>query len=194
MYEEEVLKLLYDRQNKTIKTNRLLLRLFDKSDAEAVTNLCNNYNIFINTLYLPYPYTLHHALTWIEHHYDNFIAGKAYEFAVTDKETGELYGAIALSHNHSFHQGEIGYWIGEAYWGNGFATEAAQAIVQFAFEEKNYHKVFARYFASNPASGRVLQKIGMQQEGVLRDHVMKENRFEDLVYYGILKNEMEAIT
>src|SRR5690606_40263990 len=71
---------------------------------------------------------------------------------------------------------------------------SSDLIVQFAFEEKNYHKVFARYFASNPASGRVLQKIGMQQEGVLRDHVLKENRFEDLVYYGILKNEMEAIT
>jgi RimJ/RimL family protein N-acetyltransferase len=50
--------------------------------------------------------------------------------------------------------------------GNGYATEAAQAILHFAFEEKQYHKVFARYFNSNPASGRVMQKLGLKKEGV----------------------------
>ncbi len=73
-----------------------------------------------------------------------------------------LYGAIALTNNQRFNNGEIAYWIGEGYWGNGYATEAAQAILQFAFAEKQYHKVFARYFKSNPASGRMMQKLGMK--------------------------------
>ncbi|MEB1808346.1 MAG: GNAT family N-acetyltransferase [Bacillaceae bacterium] len=176
----------YDDQKKTITTRRLLLRLFQTSDAEAVTKLCNNYNIYKNTLYLPYPYVKQDALSWMEHHLENFNANKSYEFAVTDKETGELYGAIALSHNQAFHHGEIAYWIGEEYWGHGYATEAAQAILQFAFNEKQYHKVFARYFQSNPASGRVLQKLGLKQEGIFKEHVIKENRYEDLVYYAII--------
>lgn len=178
--------MLYDHENKTITTNRLVLRLFQKADAENVSRLCNNYNIYKNTLYLPYPYSIEDALSWIEHHLDNFIIDRSYEFAITDKESGELYGAIALSNNQQFNHGEIAYWIGEEYWGSGYATEAAQAILHFAFKEKQFHKVFARFFRSNPASGRVMQKIGMKQEGILIDHVRKENQYEDLVYYGII--------
>ncbi|WP_310829565.1 GNAT family N-acetyltransferase [Paenibacillus pedocola] len=176
----------YNNVNRTIHTERLLLRLFIPSDAAAVTALCNNYNIYKNTLYLPYPYALKDALSWIEHHSANFNAGTSYEFAITDKVSGELYGAIALSSNQNFHNGELAYWIGEKFWGNGYATEAARAVLQFAFDEKKYHKVFARYFGSNPASGSVMRKIGMEQEGVLREHVRKEERYEDLVYYGMI--------
>jgi RimJ/RimL family protein N-acetyltransferase len=56
---------------------------------------------------------------------------------------------------------------------------------------KKYHKVYARHFASNPASGQVIQKIGMKKEGVLMDHVKKEDRYEDLIYYGIVRNKMK---
>lgn len=177
----------YDRKNKTITTKRLLLRLFQSSDAMDVAKLCNNYNIYRNTLYLPHPYSIQDALSWIDNHLANFVANKSYEFAITDKITGELYGAIALTNNQIFNHGEIAYWVGEEFWGNGYATEAAKTIVQFAFDEKQYHKVFARYFKSNPSSGSVLQKIGMQEEGVLREHVMKDKQYEDLVYCGVIK-------
>ncbi|MFT4415819.1 GNAT family N-acetyltransferase [Fredinandcohnia humi] len=142
--------------------------------------------MYRNTIYLPYPYSIEDALSWIEHHLDNFKANISYEFAITDKESGELFGAIALSNNQTFNNGEIAYWIGEEFLGNGFATEAAEGIIQFAFEEKQYHKVFARYFRSNPSSGRVMQKVGMKKEGTLFDHVRKEIRYENLVYYGII--------
>lgn len=176
----------YVREKLMITTDRLVLRLFHPSDAAIVATLCNNYNIYKNTLYLPYPYRLNDALSWIERHNENFMTDKNYEFAVTDKETGELFGAIALSNNKRFNQGELAYWIGEQYWGNGYATEAAQSILQFAFEEKKLHKVFARYFSSNPASGKVMDKIGMKKEGILREHVIKDGKYQDLVYYGII--------
>lgn len=178
--------MIYDNPNKTFTTERLFIRLFQESDAISVTKLCNNYNIYKHTLYLPYPYTLEDALSWISKHLDNYNADKIYEFAITDKETGELFGAIALSNNQQSNNGELAYWIGEQFWGNGYATEAAQAILQFAFEEKHFHKVFARYFILNQASGRVMQKIGMSKEGILVDHVRKENRYVDLVYYGMI--------
>lgn len=178
--------MIYNHQNKTITTDRLVLRLFRKSDAPAVTRLCNNYNIYKNTLYLPYPYTEDDALSWIKNHLDNYEADKLYEFAITDRKTGELFGAISLSNNKSFNHGEIAYWIGEEYWGKGYATEAAQAILEFAFKGKQLHRVFARFFHSNPASGKVMQKLGMKEEGILKDHVKKENQYLDLVCYGII--------
>lgn len=188
-YEKGRVQMYFDVQKKMITTDRLVLRLFMKSDAEVVAKLCNNYNIYKSTLYLPYPYSIEDAVTWIERHLENFNADKAYEFAITDRDDGKIYGAIALSSNQQFQNGELAYWVGEAYWGKGYATEAAQAIVEFAFEIKQYHKVFARYFGSNPASGKVLQKIGMNKEGILIDHIKKEDRYEDLIYYGIIKSE-----
>ncbi|MGD6856003.1 GNAT family N-acetyltransferase [Bacillus infantis] len=178
--------MLYDYSNKTIFTDRLLLRLFQLSDAESVVRLCDNYNLYKSTLNLPYPYSPEDATSWIAHHLKNFNSDKSYELAVTDRQTGELYGAIALSNNQTFRHGELAYWIGEEYWGKGYATEAAEAVIRFAFEEKKYHKVFARYFQSNPASGRVMEKLGMKEEGILVDHVLKEGRYESLVCYGLI--------
>lgn len=165
--------MFFSSQDRTITTNRLILRLFNETDAAVVAKLCNNYNIYNNTLYLPYPYAIEDALSWMKHHFDNYNSNTSYEFAITDKESGELYGAIALSNNEKFQQGELAYWVGEAYWGNGYATEAARAMVQFAFKKKNYHKVFGRYFGSNPASGKVMENIGMTKEGILIHHVKK---------------------
>lgn len=107
--------MVYVREKLMITTERLVLRLFQTSDAGTVAKLCNNYNIYKSTMYLPFPYSSNDALSWMEHHYDNFTEDISYEFAVTDKETGELYGAIALSDNKHFNQGEIAYWIGEEY-------------------------------------------------------------------------------
>lgn len=180
--------MLYDDIKKTIITDRLVLRLFQESDAPAVTRMCNNYNLYKSTLNLPYPYSIEDALGWIALHQENYKSDRFYEFAVTDKESGELYGAVALSNNQKFSNGEIAYWIGEEFWGKGFATEAAQAVVDFAFRVKAYHKVYARYFISNPASGKVMQKLGMKEEGILMEQVKKEGRFEDLVCYGIINS------
>ncbi|SDP45930.1 Protein N-acetyltransferase, RimJ/RimL family [Litchfieldia salsa] len=182
--------MIYNHSEKTIKTDRLILRLFRESDAKKISILCNNYHLYKNTLYLPYPYSIDDALGWIKNHLSNYNDDRMYEFAVTDKETGELYGAIGLSHNKNAHNGEIGYWIGEEYWGNGYATEAAKGMVEFAFTKKKFHKVYARYFTTNTASGRVLEKIGMKQEGILREHVMKDKKYIDLVYYGIINHEV----
>ena len=183
----------YNHTEKTIETDRLLLRLFKEKDATEVSKLCNNYNLYKTTLYLPYPYALEDALSWIKGQYDNLHHDKGYEFAITDKSTGTILGAMALTNNQKWKNGEIGYWVGEEYWGNGYASEAAKAILEFAFTEKSYHKVFARCFPSNIASARVIEKIGMKKEGVLRDHIIKEDQYLDLVYYGILKNEFKLL-
>ncbi|MCM3617676.1 GNAT family N-acetyltransferase [Sutcliffiella horikoshii] len=176
----------YNKTKKTILTDRLYLRIFEESDAETVQVLCNNINIYKSTLYLPFPYSLNDALGWMKNHQKNFEEDCSYEFAITDRINGNLFGAISLTNNQKFNHGEIAYWIGEEYWGKGYGTEAAKAIIDFAFKEKKLHKVFARYFKSNPASGRIMQKVGMVQEGLLKDQVVKDGKYEDLIYYGII--------
>jgi len=176
----------FDKKKRTLTTERLILRPFEISDAQRTSELCNNYNIYKNTLSLPFPYPIESALTWIATHEENFANDKSYEFAITNKATGELYGAIGLSNHQQHKNGEIGYWIGEEYWGNGYATEAAKAIIDFAFTEKRYHKVWGRFFTTNPTSGKVMEKAGMRKEGLQTKHIIKDGKFLDLALFGII--------
>jgi RimJ/RimL family protein N-acetyltransferase len=76
-----------------------------------------------------------------------------------------------------------------ADWGRGFCTEAAAAVLDYGFESLGLHRVFASYFARNPTSGRVMEKLGMAREGLLRGHVRKWGVFENLVVRGVLREE-----
>ena len=84
---------------------------------------------------------------------------------------------------------ELGYWVGVPYWNRGVATEAARALVAFGFGALGLHRVQARHLTRNPASGRVMQKLGMRLEGVHREAVRKWDRFEDLAMYAVLARE-----
>jgi len=89
-------------------------------------------------------------------------------------------------------RGELGYWIGQPYWGSGLATEAVTALLRFAFEDLELNRVQASYLPRNPASGRVLEKVGMQREGLHRERYRKGERFEDVVECAILASEWRA--
>ena len=82
---------------------------------------------------------------------------------------------------------EIGYRLARVWWGRGYATEAAYAVLQFAFDAIELNRVYANHFADNPASGRVLEKIGMAKEGCQRQHVLWWGEYRDLVCYGITR-------
>jgi ribosomal-protein-alanine N-acetyltransferase len=84
---------------------------------------------------------------------------------------------------------ELGYWIGVPHWSRGYATEAAQATVEFAFRRLGLNRVYAYHFTTNPASGRVLQKIGMQLEGTRRRHTRKWGEFLDSDMYAVLRDD-----
>ncbi len=183
---------MFKYNDKSIETQRLLLRLFNKTDAEKVTKMCNNYNVYKSTLSLPHPYPIECAISWIDSHEENFDTDKSFAFAITDKVSGELYGCISISNNQTSKNGEIGYWIGEEYWGRGIATEAVQSIIKFAFDIKGYHRVYARHYASNPASGKVMIKAGMEYEGTQKEHIYKLDVYEDVVLYGVVKSAIRV--
>ena len=104
---------------------------------------------------------------------------------------GPLLGTIRLVLHAADNNAEIGYWIGKPFWNNGYCTEAARAVVAYGFDVLGLERIFAHYLARNPASGRVLIKLGMQQEGLLRRHRRKFGRYEDLIVCGITKAEWQ---
>jgi RimJ/RimL family protein N-acetyltransferase len=168
-----------------IETERLRLRPFQLEDAPEVQRLCGAREIAASTLNIPHPYPDGAAEEWISGH------GKdgSVTFAIERKEDGALVGAVGLRMEADHARAELGYWVGVPYWGRGYATEAAGAAVRHGFEAKGLNRIYAFHFTNNPASGRVLQKIGMTHEGRRRAHTRKWGEYLDNEAYGILRGE-----
>ena len=156
-----------------LTTERLKLRSFNHDDAEAVQTLAGNYNVSKSTLNIPHPYENGMAEEWITSHDKAWETKTGLVYAITLSNTNQLVGAISL-HDIDGSQGELGYWIGEPYWGKGYCTEAARAFVEFSFENLRLNSIHAEHLTSNPASGRVMQNIGMRH--VRREH--KKDRYD----------------
>ena len=168
-----------------ITTRRLTLRPFTDADAPAVQRLAGAREVALNTLLIPHPYPDGAAESWIASHGQ----GGELVFAIDD---GQLVGAMGLIIDRLHDRAEIGYWIGVPFWGRGYATEAAAAVVRCGFEEHRVNRIFAQVFRRNPASARVLQKVGMRYEGTLRQHVKKWDEYVDVDSYGILRGDWNA--
>jgi RimJ/RimL family protein N-acetyltransferase len=168
-----------------LETERLRLRPFATSDAADVVRLAGEREIAATTRQIPHPYELPMAEAWLASLPAAHERGEILNSAITLKSTGELIGSIGLVLNAVDHHGELGYWIGKPYWDNGYATEAARAVVDHAFLVLKLHRIFAHHFSRNAASGRVMQKLGMKCEGYMREHRFKFGHYEDLVVYGM---------
>jgi [ribosomal protein S5]-alanine N-acetyltransferase len=143
------------------------------------------------TLAIPYPYEPGMAESWIAATRAGFEKGESATFAITLRASGEYVGAVAIRFTPAYERAELGYWIGRPYWGQGYCTEAAAAVADYGFESRGLKRIHAHHMTRNPASGRVMQKIGMRQEGVLRSHYLKGGVFEDIAVYGLLREEWE---
>ncbi|MFZ5817962.1 MAG: GNAT family N-acetyltransferase [Bacillota bacterium] len=176
-----------------LQTDRLILRPLELADAEEVRRLAGAPEVASTTLSIPHPYPEGAAEQFIAGTREEMEAGRSYALAMVRREDGALLGVISLTGIHPVHRrAELGYWIGVPYWGQGYTTEAARAMIDFAFGELGLNSVFARHLTRNPASGRVMAKVGMRCEGRLRQHVCKNGQFEDLAVYSILRTEWEA--
>ena len=174
----------------SLHTARLVLRPFRLSDAGDVRTLAGEWEIADTTLTVPHPYPDGTAELWIATHATGFLAGTQATFAIEERSTQRLVGAVGLHIEARHSLAELGYWIGVPFWGRGFATEAARAVVDFALHTLCVNRIQARHFVRNPASGRVLTKVGMKFEGTLRQSLRKWGRFEDVAVYSILADDV----
>jgi ribosomal-protein-alanine N-acetyltransferase len=177
----------------TLTTKRLTLRPFVLDDAWDVERLAGMREIADTTLNIPHPYPVGAATRWIETHAPAWAAGTGVTYAIVETSNGKLAGVVSLMQIHREHRrAELGYWIAVDRWNKGFATEAGASILDFGFGTLGLHRIESTHFVRNPASGKVMQKLGMTQEGVARDSAVKWDHFESLVRYAILEPEWTA--
>lgn len=165
-----------------------VIRQWRLSDKTLLAENLNNKNILNNLRDgLPYPYTENDA--------ENFINAmlsadedKTYAFAITidDKVIGSI-GVFRCDNIH-YRTAEIGYYIGEPYWGKGYMTSAVKQICEYIFGNTDIIRIFAEPFAYNIASCRVLEKAGFQYEGTLRNNAFKNEKMIDMKMYALVKD------
>lgn len=166
----------------------ITLRDYQSTDADRLVELANNENVsryLIDTF--PYPYTKQDADWW--------IASGAHENAAVTKVIeykGEFVGSVGITPQMGWrsHMAEIGYWLGEDYWGRGIATEALKQMTALAFLEPKYKKLYAPVLAPNRVSMKVLEKNNYRLEGVLRKEVIKHNHYFDIYHYALYRSSM----
>ncbi|MGI2328267.1 GNAT family N-acetyltransferase [Planococcus sp. YIM B11945] len=111
-------------------------------------------------------------------------------FAIVLKATGKTIGAGEFNIRDATNKtGEIGYIVNPEYWGKGIATEAARFLLDFGFAERGMHRIFATCDPKNAPSHKVLEKIGMQKEGLMREDILMKDGWRDSLLFSILKPE-----
>jgi [ribosomal protein S5]-alanine N-acetyltransferase len=176
----------HERTRSVIDAPPLIMRPWRISDVATLVRYANNRKIWLNVRdRFPHPYTTADAHGWVAHCADE--TGAPYNFAIEFE--GGAIGGIGIEFFDDVHRltAEIGYWLGEPFWGRGFATLALQAVTQYAFATFHLGRIQATVYEWNPASARVLEKAGYKLEGRLRNYIIKDGRIGDALMYAILE-------
>jgi len=179
-------------QMPTLTSERLLLRPHTLADALDVQRFAGDIEIAKTTLNIPHPYEDGLAEAWIETHQDAWENASLLALAITEVNTNEFIGGIGLVLHLQHDKANLGYWIGKPHWGKGYATEAARMLIHYGFTELNLNRIEADYFSKNEASGRVMQKLGMNPEGFSKQAYKKWEGYIDIERYAILKRDYES--
>ena len=152
-------------------TRRLHLRCPVEGDASAIIAIAGDWDVARRLGRMPHPYTQEDFRFFMER-----VVPSEPTWAIVARQTDELVGVIGLIPNSETRSAELGYYVGRPHWGQGLATEAAQAIVSFGLESKLFAKLTSRYHADNPASGRVLTKLGFKPIGLSNHPCLAEGK------------------
>lgn len=174
-----------------IKFDGYKIRSYERNDLDSLIKYANNYNIYkwLKNSF-PHPYTEDDAVVWLA---NSSTQNPETNFAIANDS--ELIGAIGfhLREDVFKYNAEIGYWIGEPFWGKKIVSKAVREITKYIFNSFEIRRIYANVFEGNPASVRVLKKSGYKLEGTLRKAVLKENRFLDQYIYGLLREEFIGV-
>ena len=169
-----------------LKLARSTLRPWRVGDEASLVRHANNRRVWRNLSRLPHPYTAADAEAWITRASAQLPVT---DFAIT--VAGEAVGGagIELGHEVFYRSAEVGYWLGEPFWGRGIATEALRAMTEYAFELFDICRLEAGVFDWNPASARVLEKAGYTLEARHRKNVTKDGHTIDRLIYALVRDD-----
>ena len=174
-----------------LETERLRVREFQKLDFDAVYEYSSDPDV---VRYMPFgPNTPEQAQGFLDRVMKNQNEDNRanYEMAVVLKENNVLIGGCRINKVNDI-KAHIGYIFNKKYWGNGYATEIAKALVDFGFKELDVHRIYATCDVDNVASKRVLEKAGMILEGRLREDMIIHDRYRDSLIFGVLRQEWKS--
>lgn len=172
-----------------IAGKNFVLRPWNGDDAPSLHVYANNYNVSRNLRDgFPYPYTLSDAVKWIDMVRDN-----RHDLILAIEVNGEAAGGIGIHGMKDVYRynAELGYWLAEIHWGKGIISNAIRLMVNYAFTNYKWHRIFAAVFQNNLASMHVLEKNGFKKEAIHREAVIKEGIFLDEHMYSILRKDWQ---
>jgi [ribosomal protein S5]-alanine N-acetyltransferase len=172
-----------------LHTAHLTLRPYNLTDIPTLVRLAGAREVAATTLRIPHPYTEQDAQQFLATCREDSASSSITRFAICLRDNPDLCGGVGLRLDDAHRHAELGYWLGVPFWGKGYATEAAQAMLDYGFDTLNLNRIYASLFPENLASRRVLRKIGMRHEGLMRGHILKWGEFHDLECYGMLKSD-----
>ena len=161
------------------------VRSWEWRDRDAIVRYANNPNVSINLRdRFPHPYTVNDARRWLDS-----IVGREPETNFAIAVAGEAVGGIGFTLQNDVERraAEIGYWLGEEFWGRGIATDVLIAVSEHAFANYDICRLYAHVFEWNQASARVLEKAGYVFEGRLRKSVTKDGKTIDSLLYAMIR-------
>ena len=176
-----------------METKRLILRPFEMSDAEAMfRNWANDPDVL---RYMPYEIcndletTRVRISEWMGYFNSLNLWGA---YALELKSTGEVIGTIDYAEtNSNIREAEVGYQLGKAWWGKGYAAEALEALIDHCFETTNLNRIWGGYDPRNAPSGKVMEKAGMLYEGTFRQWRLRNGELVDRTLYAILREDWD---
>ena len=151
---------LHETSNCVLETERLTLRRPTLADVAAIARLANDRRIAENTRRLPHPYSREHAVEFVR-----AMAGDCRETVFLIENDFKPIGVVGVDWRDR-DAPELGYWLGTDHWGQGFATEAARAVIDFTFQEFDVEQMVSGARVANPSSRNILEKCGFQWSGV----------------------------
>lgn len=169
-------------KNRVLETDRLILRPITLDDAEDLFEYASDFETTQHT------FPTHQSIEETEWIIANlFMSAPLGNYAIELKENQKMIGTCDLRINEGEKSAELAYAINKQYWGNGYAPEAAKRLLELAFNDLKVERLWAKFSSQNPASGRVMEKIGMEKEGILRHTKNLRGDFVDQIVYSCIK-------
>ena len=177
----------------TLTTERLILRPLQLKDAADMFAYASDPQVAEHVLWRAHG-SIRDTQAFIRFVLAQYRRGEPSTFGVWHKGDRRLIGTMGYTAwSETDRMAEVGYSFSRAYWGQGLAAEALEALLQFSFDVLYLHRVEGQHTPQNPASGRVMEKVGMRREGHMRGRVWNKGVFVDTVMYGILRSDWEQL-
>lgn len=157
-----------------------------------IVKLLEDYETVYLLTYAPFPYTEQDALIWVNHVTNLNNNGYGYFWGIYNQDNNFI-GTVGLSVDPEHEKGELHYWLGKDYWGQGYATESAKRIIKFAFENKHLERLMVNCLTRNIRSQRVIEKCGFVFEGEADHYVKRFGIFENVKFYRLLSSDFQSL-